>query len=151
MKIINARKFNNINDWIDDDTIEEIRGYESREQDNFEVYDAEANEEELPILEIDEDDEGAMGYLADDYVQTGEPLSVIDDTLQEADEFRRMQEEEEGFAEEPVIKTREEEVVDEVDESVAEATEPDTRVPDFATTAQAIQAAIDEHRVMEIF
>jgi len=150
MKIINARKFNDIDDWLDKDTLEEIQGYESGVQDNFEVYDAEANEADLPILEIDEDDEEAMGYLADNYVQTEEPLSVIDDTLQEVGDFRRMQE---GLPEEePDIKTREEvEQEDIVDESVAEETEPDTRVKDFATPADAVRAAMEERRVLEIF
>ncbi len=154
MKIINARQFNEINDWFKDDTVEDMNEYQEDRDNNFEVYDADANMEELPILEIDEADESAGGYLADDHVSTREPVSVIDDSLQEVVDFRRRQEglpEESILDGEPEIQTREEAEVDEVDESVAEATEIDERVKDFDTTEQAIQAAIDEHRVMEIF
>jgi len=156
MKIINAAKFRNINDWIDDDTLGDIRGFESNEDNNFEVYDAEANEDKLPMYQVDESDDEAMRYLADDYVSLEEPLSVIDDSLQEVDEFRRPQEQDQAdIFEEPEIKTKdeaeEEGDFDEVDESVAEETEVDERVPDFATTEDAINAAIKENRVMEIF
>ena len=83
MKFIKARKFNEINDWLDDDTLNEIRGYESSEDDNYEVYDLEANDEPMQIYEIDEGDEAAMSYLADDYAPMGEPFNIIDDSIQE--------------------------------------------------------------------
>lgn len=156
MKFINARKFNEINDWIDDDTLEELRDFESGEDNNFEVYDADANEEPMQIYEIEDGDEAARSYLADNYVPIGESLNVsptnpMEDSLREVDEFRRREEipEEEVLEEEPLIRKRDEE--DEVDESVAEETEIDERVPDFKTTEDAINAAIEEHRVMEIF
>ena len=155
MKIINARKFNEINDWFEDDTPQEMVEYQENKENNFEAYDAEAFEEELPILKIDEEDDSAESYLVDNYVPIEEPVSVIDDSLQEVEDFRRMQKdlpEEDILEEEPLIKKREEvEEEDVVDESVAEETEPDDRVQEFATAREAVEAAKDENRVLEIF
>ncbi len=141
MKIINtirernrryAIDFEEQDDSFSDDTLRMMQEYESKRDDNLEVYDATAND--IPVVEIDE----ATGYqLAEDF---------IPDTsfLGEGEELRRLEEE-------PLIETREEVEVDEVDESVAEATEIDERVPDFASAQEAVQYAAEENRVMEIF
>ena len=148
MKIINKKaiRFNEQNDWFDDNTVREMRGYQSDKDDNFEIYDADANEIDIPEVTTDEEVEG---MLADDFVGMAEDalISPADDYLQEGDNLRRMQE---GLPEEePLVKKRDE--VDEVDESVVEETEVDERVPDFATTKAAIDWAMNEHRVVEIF
>jgi hypothetical protein len=44
MKIITADKFKDFNEWVDPETLRDLRGYESKSKDNFEVYEAEANE-----------------------------------------------------------------------------------------------------------
>jgi len=137
-----AIKFDEQYDWFSDETPVGIRDYQSDQQNDFEMVNWEANEEKLPVIEVDEADETAGGYLVDDFAGTEEiPIEQgpveQEPLVQKRDDFM----EETGEIGE----------VDEVDESVAEATEIDEKVPDFASTQDAVNAAIEENRVMEIF
>jgi len=127
MKIINkikkdswkyAIKFNEQYDWFPDDTLQELRDYQTDEKDNFEMVNWEANREEPPVFEIDDE----MGGI------------LVDE-----------------IGEEPIVEPIVEEPTDIVDETVEEETEIDERVPDFANAQQALQWAIDNNRVVEIF
>jgi hypothetical protein len=151
MKIINkqAINFDENQDWFADDTLEELKEYESEANDGFEFYDAEANSEDLVsedlVFEIYDDEDIEQKYLADNFVQD-------EDYQQKQEPIEGLPQEKDIPEGEPYVGTREEaEIYDEVDETVAEKTEPDEDMPEFATVKEAIQAAIDGNRVLEIF
>ena len=142
-----AENFDEQYDWFDDDTNEKLRNYESKKDDNLELMEFEATEE-IPFFETDEEVEGT---LADSYVREDDSSNPVDNVFDDQQGVVGLQPNlpEEVEKQEPLIKKRKD--VDEEDQSVADETEIDMRVPDFSSTGEAIEWAIGENRVLEVF
>jgi hypothetical protein len=83
MKLINSQKyserFNELYDWVDDDTVAVLNDYE---ENNYDIVDYDALERgETPVVEIDED--GIDGILVDNI---DEP-QMMDKIIEEPEEI----------------------------------------------------------------